>query len=95
MARIFSAAAASNEINVDMDFFKHSIPFLQVTDQEIQQGIDQLLDQLSVPTTDPLTLLASRLVKAELHLNKLYTLLTNSTNISFTMRRGVDEEYYR
>lgn len=74
---------------VDIDCiidFPVFIPMLAVSKEEIDQGVMQLLDLLSDPTADPISLLSERLVRAEIHLARVYALLSNTTQLSFTIR---------
>ena len=75
------------QVDVQIDFPTCNMPMLAVDEKEVVQRVDKLLSQLADPTADTITLLATRLARTELYVQRLYTLLNNSASISFTMRQ--------
>ena len=78
---------APPQVDVQFEIPTCNVPMLAVSEKEVTDRVDKLLSQLADPTADTITLLATRLARTELYVQRLYSLLNNNSSISFTMRQ--------
>jgi hypothetical protein len=79
------------EVDCVIDFPTCNVPMLIISQEEIDRGVANLLGVLSDPAVDTISLLATRLVRSEIYLHRLYSLLNNTARLSFSMRPYHDD----